>query len=896
MGNTSSKQKGPPPPRDTTVVVEAAAANNTIIDHDLSKVRRQVVTVLKTMKKSPHSARTQKKGLKKLRSYCNATPASLATAYAQAMFEYNGVAWILAAMRLCLRHSNNSSSSSSSSNTTNAKVLDHACRIWTILAKEEHDRVAAAAASSNNDNNNNNNSDETPPAPEAAAATPATTKTNNTEATTTEQTSNSKTTTTIVAVPLVLEAMKAHKRHANLQYNALNALTQWGVIGSDDKDFKKKQTNNTQETAATTSISPKAAVTIVEAGAFPIIWAIMLNPWHEFNPLVQDKALKALVVLTAPIENRSAFVTAQGWKALQTTAGKNFSHKPKLIIKALKICRHIAAEYPQVVLKRGYPLALDAMKQHLEDATLQRHGCSLMLALASANNNNNNTCNAAHAILWQPENGRDAVVRAMQQHPTEEEIQKTAILVLQRLPSQAPMVVGEGDTGTGTAPSSSRRMPFTTAAGAARAAKNNHNNIEHSLSTDTGDAVNSGIAAMVAKLTDPDTPPSTVVNICKAWIRLSSESHTNKLDIAGAKGVEAVVSAMARHDQERSLQRYGCQALTQLMSSVERTKHILAQANGIPVILQAIQQHTTTETHLVALHGIYALDRVLQLADNHDRVMACPTAIPTLVKAMETYTHHTSLQQVAMVIINKLASSRSRRHSNRRYKVHILRAGGLHAMLKAMAVHPTHKHIQRNGCLGLVALHFKKTSKAMVKAGALNAVAAAMRSNPLRIGIQMAALRTLIEFTQYSCHLRHWVVYVGGLPRLIASSQTHSNNSNLQELVFTVLLKASQHKNPLLRMHLVQAGGISTIVTCMQDHHPAHPIIQQTGFLALYQLSQNPRHGAIIFKHGGWKAVRQAQRVCMDDPIVKKYGNTLLVKLVVAFFLHWMMWVLYHVV
>ena len=749
-----------------------------------------------------------------------------------------------------------------------------------------------------------NSIDETPNqklAPETAA-TPDTIKTNTTEATTTTpSTIATTTTTTVVAVPLVLEAMKSHKRHANLQYNAMTALTQWGVIGSEDKDFKKKQTNNNQETAttATTTIPPKAAVTIVEAGAFSVLWSIMLNPWHEFNPLLQDKALKALVVLTAPIENRSAFVTAQGWKALQTTC-KNFANKPKLIIKGLKICRHIAAEYPQAVLKRGLTMALDAMKKHVDDATLQRHGCSLILALASSDNDN------AHAVLWQPENGRDAVVRAMQRHTTEEDIQKTAILVLQRLPSQAPpesSVVEGGGTSTSvttnnnnnnnnnTAPSSSRRLPFTAAA--ARTVK--HNKIEHSFSTDTGDAVNSGIAAMVAKLTDPETPPSTVVNICKAWIRLSSESHTNKLDIAGAKGVEAVVSAMARYEHERSLQRYGCQALTQL-SSVERTKHVLAQANGIPIILQAIQQHTTTETHLVALHGIYALDRLLQLADNYDRVMACPTAIPTLVKAMETYTNHTSLQQVAMVIINKLASSRSRRHSNRRYKVHILRAGGLHAILKAMAVHRTHKHIQRNGCAGLVALHFKKTSRAMVRAGALDAVAAAMRSNPLRIGIQMAALRTLIEFTQYSCHLRHWVVHVGGLSQLVASSQTHSSNSNLQELVFTVLLKSSQHKNPLLRMHLVQAGGISTIMTCMRDFHPAHPIIQQSGFLTLYQLSQNPRHGAIIFKHGGLKAVRQAQRVCTDDPILKKYGNTLLVKLVVAFFLHWMMWVLYHVV
>ena len=97
-------------------------------------------------------------------------------------------------------------------------------------------------------------------------------------------------------------------------------------------------------------------------------------------------------------------------------------------------------------------------------------------------------------------------------------------------------------------------------------------------------------------------------------------------------------------------------------------------------------------------------------------------------------------------------------------------------------------------------------------------------------------------------------------------------------------------------MHLVRAGGIATVMACMRDYHPAHPLIQQAGFQILYYLSLTPRYGAIIFKQGGLKTVRQVQRVCKTDPVVKKYGFTLLVNLVVMFFLHWLMWVLYHVV
>ena len=84
-------------------------------------------------------------------------------------------------------------------------------------------------------------------------------------------------------------------------------------------------------------------------------------------------------------------------------------------------------DHPAAVFKR-LDMILTAMKTHLEDASIQRTGCATLLGIATNHP-------ASHEQFMTPGGGRDAVLTAMQQHNSNEDIQKTAILCLQKLPS-----------------------------------------------------------------------------------------------------------------------------------------------------------------------------------------------------------------------------------------------------------------------------------------------------------------------------------------------------------------------------------------------------------------------------------------------------------------------------
>jgi hypothetical protein len=644
---------------------------------------------------------------------------------------------------------------------------------------------------------------------------------------------------TISLLPLVLEAMRNHKRHVNIQLNGLAALSFWGMDLLDGLPREQPQPN-------------VLALRVVEAGALPVIFSTILSS-RDHNFQILDKALKTCVILTnAAKDIRTAFVSATAWKALQT-AMQAHPDKAKLQLKGIKIFKSIAINHPGAVVKRLADV-WTAMKNHIHDVTLQKHACSLILILAA-------THPPSHAVLWQPGGGRDAILTAMQHHANQEDIQKTAILALQKLPT---IESTPGDD-IHNAPTDAT-----------------NDNAAHT-------AIHQGLESMIASLHKPDTSPATLANICKALIRLASESHTNKLDIAAAKGVQGIVNAMRIGMQEYSLQRYGCQALAQL-AAVEATKRaIVAETDAIPVIVEAMETHTAPDkSYLVALHGILVLVRLAQLLANHSRMM--PT-VPVIVHAMQVHIDIATLQHKGMVVLQKLAARFVR------FKKPMLKAGAVEAILDAMVQHADHVFIQRLGCQCLLHLHHKTTSMKMVHAGALEVIVSAMQRHLAHNGIQMAAILAIAEITQFTCHLEHWAIRIQGMQCLVLSARMHLDNPTFQKLAFGVFQHSSQnYRRPLLQKQLVQAGGIGAMLTCMKDHHPAHVSIQQTGFRTLYNLSRNARYGAIIFRNGGWAAIRQAQLVCKEDEFLQRYALTLLVKLVVMFFLHWLVWVGFHVV
>lgn len=646
------------------------------------------------------------------------------------------------------------------------------------------------------------------------------------------------------SAPLLLQAMQQHKRNSYIQLNGLTAICHWATstssVTGDEKHTRSQGLPQEQQ-------REQPGVKVVnEYGGYEVVWSTMTNSWLEFNTAVQDKALKALALLTQHKENRSPFVTAAGWKAILNSL-HNHKKEAKIQAKCLKIFKNMSSDHPVSVAKRGLPSILQTMEWHLNDASIQKHGCYIVFLLAASEQ-----CDE----LLLKAGVREAVVAAMNQHRDKEDIQKTAILALQKLHSNG--------------------------------SNNNHNhndNLQDNTSNnDTIDAVNGGLEAMIASLNKQETPATTVANICKAMVKVAAASHTNKLDIAAAKGVEAIVQAMGRHKEVENLQRYGCQALTQL-AAVETHKLLIVDLQGIEAIGAAMDQHSS-QTHLVPLHGILAMLRLAQNVDNHAKIMAC-NAVEIIVRAMRAHENHAALQHKSVAIFGRLGASSVEN------KYRILQAGGVHAVIHAMTVHPTHENIQRSSCTTVANLHHPCTSISIVEAGAIRAVVAAMRKHTYHVSIQTAALKAMKEMAQFSYHHPHFAES-DGIRAIVSSMQSHLENATLQQLAFALLLLCSD-RDYRMRQALVDAGSIGALLLSMNDFHLGHPWIQQIGFSVLYNLSHNAHHGAIIFKHGGFQIVQNVRKACPGDPFIQKYGCTLLVKLVVMFLLHWFLWIIHHV-
>jgi hypothetical protein len=873
------------------------------------RLERKIEGILHDMKSHPSSVSKQRKGCARLRKYCNASEAARSI-----VLQWEGGLDCLATVL--------------QQHTRHATLQSHATRILCLLVKTDPSKTFAAAASGN--------------------------------------------TTSIVTA--LFATMRYHKRNTAIQVNGITAISLW----------------------ASHSDAQLAIALVEEYSVYLLLWGstIMMNSLFVRNATVQDKALKALVLLTSHAENRTAFLAAAGWNVLhQSCHNFNKSHHSKLLLKVFKICKHVAQDHPMAVAKRLSTTVLWVMQQlhHRHDAILQRQGCNVLLTVLTSTEKNGNPQQQQQCYdLLVAAGVRQVVVTAMEQHPEQEDIQKTAILTLQKLSSMA----ATSDSDSPNSNSNSTTVPP------------NSNSVSNTNKhADTGDAVSMGLEAMMKTLQKDSTTATTMANICKALVKLATASHTNKLDIVTAGGMPAVIQAMQKYPSTAlSLQRYACQLLTQL-ASVEQHKRSLAHncPGGIEAIVAAIHcQHRTTRatasltepsqqqqlalmkncssdtadtnatlesngaavaaagddkksiaalpqtnlspdkrttpsstdaSYLVALHAVLALLRIAQQVDNHEKLFQAQ-ASAALILAMQDHITQPTLQHKAMVVLNKLASRADqiivRHHDVHKYTAHVkhtmvVQDQGAMAIVQAMHYHRDHVHIQRVGCNALGNLHHAGiTSHYLVyEVGAVECILQALHHHVLQVGIQLAALKALKEYVMTSpfSTIHHYPKHnhqsriqqqaIGIVSAIVTAMSTHTDHVGLQQVALQLLVQFSQPRTTLLvqwQQHrlvvpllvrsntplqkaIVQANGLEAVMTIMRSHHPAHGLIQQTGFVVLQQMCQfNILNATRVFQRGGWGVIQGTQRACPEHATIQRQAPMVLFQLVLLFLLHYFLY------
>ena len=270
------------------------------------------------------------------------------------------------------------------------------------------------------------------------------------------------------------------------------------------------------------------------------------------------------------------------------------------------------------------------------------------------------------------------------------------------------------------------------------------------------------------------------------------------------------------------------------------------------LIYEAMRKHSENEK--VALGGCRALRRCgLTTAD----------AIATVVSAMRAHSSE-KLQRTAVAALAEATPQRAHTVSN---------AGGLQAIMKAMAAHADDGELQSHGCAALAALAADERCEAEVAdAGGLGAVVKALAAHADDVNLQRSGCEALASIAAGAHRLA--VVDAGGLAAAVNAMAAHVTDAEVQRAgcaVLTSLARAAGCEEAV-----VAAGGPLAVVAAMTTH-AADVGVACEGCFALANLAvRNLTCERVVLAAGGARAITASiDKHAGDARVVEAAGAAL---------------------
>ncbi|KAG8462613.1 hypothetical protein KFE25_004589 [Diacronema lutheri] len=373
---------------------------------------------------------------------------------------------------------------------------------------------------------------------------------------------------------------------------------------------------------------------------------------------------------------------------------------------------------------------------------------------------------------------------------------------------------------------------------------------------------------------------------------------------ANAGALEAVVAAMRAHAAHSDVQKWACWALRNICTADDAAGISRAQrateAGALEAVVDAMRAHAAHSRVQVqacwALRNICTTDDAAGISRAQRATEA--RALEAVVDAMHAHAAHSDLQKQACWALRNICSGTDAAGPARKQRA--TKAGALEAVVDARRAHAAHSVVQAgvqeqacwaliHVCSGTDAAGPARKQRA-TKAGALEAVVAAMRAPAAHSGVQKQAcwaLGNLCVSTDVAGLARaRQAVEDGALEAVTAAMRAHAEHSGVQQQACWALANvcAGNDAAGLARARQAAEGALRAVVAAMRAH-AEHLGVQEQACTALARVCAGTNVVGLALmrrtaaQEGALEAIAAAMIAFLVQPVVQTQGRLALAAL-----------------
>jgi hypothetical protein len=374
---------------------------------------------------------------------------------------------------------------------------------------------------------------------------------------------------------------------------------------------------------------------------------------------------------------------------------------------------------------------------------------------------------------------------------------------------------------------------------------------------------------------------------CAALLMMTADNiDENAIKATKAGGIEAVLAAMGAHPDVVSVQRWSCGALDAMIvetGSKDADDDIVIKAGEAAgatlAVITAMGAHRNVESLQEFACG--ALDKLTGVRDAYAKSFIAEeyaAVVEAILRALKSHGAKKSFKNALQI------SSRN--------VLHKICVGGacsfddesdtkglFEGLVAAMRTYPDSAAMQELACSAQMALNVSEAANRLraSKAGASNAIVAAMGTHLSVADVQSAACRALINMCVQDNNERR-ASDAGAIEAVVTAMLTHPNMANVQENACWALLNMSGSHDDI-KSKAGSAGAIEAAVAAMVAL-PGEASVQGKACAVLARLTDGvPDNKTKARAAGVMDVVLVARKKHPDNADVQKHGKVLVDRL-----------------
>ena len=557
----------------------------------------------------------------------------------------------------------------------------------------------------------------------------------------------------------------------------------------------------------------------------------------------------------------------------------------------------------------GIETVVRVMNENPTAELLVEHACIVLAHLSWHNDQQNHEASNERRCLIGESGGVEAILGAMQQHPTAAVLLKYACWALQNL------CVGNNDD-------NKQRIAQAGGVQAVVQAMNGHPSaellVEHACTaltylcltnTKTDDKTSAdrrvllvqagGIETILNALQCHPTAAVLLKYACWALHILCADNDDNRKLVAQSGGVQAVVKAMKEHSSDKPLLDHCCILLAQLSTHVDKQNSeesagrrvLIGQAGGVEAVIHAFERHPSGA--VLGKHPCTALQSLCVANDDNRRRLAQVGGVETLLKGMNDNPSNVALLINACMLLTFLSSHHEDKYRKMAESREALigQAGGVEVIARAMLQHPTSALLVQYACCTLKNLcrASEDNRDRVAQAGGIQAVVTGVNQHASDQTLsQQACILVRYLCTQLDQHnkesadsteRRELIEQAGGVQAI--------TNVLRQQPTVAVVVKCACWTLRFLtsasddnRKRVAETGGAQAVVNAMKEHPSDQLVLELTcnvlthlsSHIDTEHLKESTERTALIGEAGGVEAITKAMERHPTSVVLLKYA------------------------